>query len=65
MIRVTIDEAKARLSRLIDEVRHGGDVVIIRDDKPIARLLPIEPVLAVAKPERKPGRMKGLIDIGP
>lgn len=61
MTRVTIHEAKTHLSRLLEEVEKGGEVVISRRDKPIARLVPIEQ----PRPERKPGRMKGLIDIGP
>jgi len=61
MTRVTIHEAKTHLSRLLEEVEKGGEVVISRRDKPIARLVPIEH----KRPERKPGRMKGLIDIGP
>jgi prevent-host-death family protein len=61
MTRVTIHEAKTHLSRLLEEVEKGGEVVISRRDNPIARLVPIEP----KRVERKPGRMKGLIDIGP
>lgn len=61
MTRVTIHEAKTNLSRLIEQVEKGGEVVISRRNKPVARLVPIETV----RPERKPGRMKGLIDIGP
>jgi prevent-host-death family protein len=61
MTRVTIHEAKTNLSRLIEQVEKGGEVVISRRDKPVARLVPIE----AARPERRPGRMKGLIDIGP
>ena len=61
MTRVTVHEAKTHLSRLLEEVEKGGEVVISRRDKPIARLVPIEQ----PRPERKPGRLKGLIDIGP
>lgn len=60
MTRVTIHEAKTNLSRLIEQVEKGGEVVISRRDKPVARLVPIE----AARPERKPGRMKGQFDIG-
>jgi prevent-host-death family protein len=61
MTRVTIHEAKTNLSRLIQEVEKGGEVVIARRDKPVARLVPIEQ----PRPERRPGRMKGLFEIGP
>jgi prevent-host-death family protein len=61
MSRVTIHEAKTTLSKLIAEVERGGEVVISRRNTPVARLVPI----GAAKPERKPGRMKGLISMGP
>ncbi|MFN3673821.1 MAG: type II toxin-antitoxin system Phd/YefM family antitoxin [Bosea sp. (in: a-proteobacteria)] len=61
MTRVTIDQAKTHLSRLLDEVEKGGEVVISRRDKPIARLVAIEQ----KRVERRPGRMKGLVTIGP
>lgn len=60
MTRVTIHEAKTNLSRLIEQVEKGGEVVISRRDKPVARLVPIE----AARPERKPGRMKGQFEVG-
>lgn len=60
MTRVTIHQAKTHLSRLLEEVEKGGEVVISRRDKPIARLVAIEP----ARPERKPGRMQGMMNVG-
>ncbi len=60
MTRVTIHEAKTHLSRLLEEVEKGGEVVISRRDKPIARLVPIE----AKRVERKPGRMQGMMDVG-
>lgn len=64
MTRVTVHEAKTHLSRLLEEVEKGGEVVISRRDKPIARLVPIETVQPEVMPARRPGRMQGLIDIG-
>lgn len=61
MTRVTIHEAKTNLSRLIEQVEKGGEVVISRRDKPVARLVPVETV----RPERKPGRFEGQFSIGP
>jgi len=61
MTRVTIHEAKTNLSRLIEQVEKGGEVVISRRDKPVARLVPIE----ASRPERKPGRFAGEFEIGP
>jgi len=61
MTRVTIHQAKTHLSRLLEEVEKGGEVVISRRDKPIARLVPIE----TKRPERKPGRFAGQFELGP
>lgn len=41
MAEVGTLEAKNRLSSLLDEVLKGGDVVITRHGKPVARLVPI------------------------
>lgn len=40
---VTIHAAKTNLSRLIEEVTGGEQVVIARGKEPVARLVPIEP----------------------
>ena len=63
MTRVTVHEAKTHLSRLLEEVEKGGEVVISRRDKPIARLVRIE-AEAEVKPARRPGRLQGLIQVG-
>jgi len=39
---VSIVEAKNRLTALLDEVENGGEVIITRRGKPIARLAPLE-----------------------
>lgn len=41
MRTVNIHEAKTHLSRLVDEVGAGREVVIARSGKPIARLVPV------------------------
>jgi prevent-host-death family protein len=41
MTEVGTLEAKNRLSSLLDEVLKGGDVVITRHGKPVARLVPV------------------------
>jgi prevent-host-death family protein len=38
MIEVSVQEAKARLSRLLALVEDGEDIVILRRGKPVARL---------------------------
>jgi prevent-host-death family protein len=39
MKTVNVHEAKTQLSRLLAEAERGGDVVIARDGKPVARLV--------------------------
>jgi prevent-host-death family protein len=59
MIRVKMHEAKTNLSRLAARAAAGEEVIIMRGNTPVARIVP----LAVEeKPRRQPGRLKGLID---
>ncbi len=52
---VNVHEAKTHLSRLLAEVEAGGDVVIGRAGRPIARLVPFRS----APRRRSPGAWKG------
>jgi prevent-host-death family protein len=52
---VNIHEAKTHLSKLLDQVAAGEEVVIARNGKPVARLSP----LADDLPPRQPGALKG------
>jgi prevent-host-death family protein len=52
---VNIHEAKTNLSRIVDEVAAGGEVIIAKAGKPMARLVPLEPV---TRP-KKLGLLKG------
>ncbi len=57
METVNIHEAKTNLSKLIERVLAGEEIVIARAGKPVARL-----VAAVAeKAPRRPGLLKGKI----
>ena len=49
---VGVFEAKNRLTALLDEVEDGGEVLITRRGKPIARLVPAEPGFDRAKARR-------------
>ncbi len=40
---VNIHEAKTHLSRLVDEVAEGGEVIIARAGRAVARLVPLAP----------------------
>ena len=57
MTVVTVHYAKTNLSRLLAEVEAGGEVVIARGDKPVARLV-AEP--ATRREEPLPKRRIGL-----
>jgi prevent-host-death family protein len=54
---INIHEAKTQLSKLIEAVEAGEEVIIARAGKPVARLVPFKPV----KPVRMPGLMQGKI----
>ena len=44
MSQVNIHEAKSNLSKLIERVSRGEEIVIARAGKPVARLTAIDPV---------------------
>jgi prevent-host-death family protein len=50
---VNIHDAKTNLSRILEEVEAGAEVIIARNGRPIARLIRIK-----AAP-RRPGALKG------
>jgi prevent-host-death family protein len=56
---VNVHEAKTHLSRLLDEVAAGAEVVIAKAGKPVARLVPIE---AAVRP-KKLGLLRGRIKV--
>ncbi|MEA2561717.1 MAG: hypothetical protein QOH06_3221 [Acidobacteriota bacterium] len=53
-----VHEAKTNLSRLLERVAQGEEIIIAKSGRPVAKLvrLAVEP--------RKPGRLKGRIHIG-
>jgi prevent-host-death family protein len=55
MTQVNIHEAKTHLSKFIERVSRGEDVIIARAGKPVARLTAIAPV----EHGRRFGAMKG------
>jgi len=61
---VNIHAAKTHLSELIAEAEAGGEVIIARAGKPVAKLVPLEKK-AKRRPDRRPGQLKGKIWIGP
>ncbi len=59
---VNIHEAKTHLSKLLERVMNGEEVVIAKSGKPIARLSPYSE--KVSKP-RQPGNDAGKVLIAP
>ncbi len=59
MVQVDIHEAKTHLSRLLDRVIEGEEVVIAKAGKPIARLIACQP----PKEPRIPGQDAGKVQI--
>lgn len=54
---VNVHEAKTHLSRLLEQVRQGEEVIIAKSGKPVARL-----VALTEKPKRRvPGSARGRI----
>jgi len=54
---VNVHRAKTELSRLLEAVETGEDVIIARAGVPVARLVP------VPTDERVPGRLAGVVRI--
>ena len=42
MITVNVHEAKTNLSRLLTQVESGEEIIIARNGKPVARLVPVQ-----------------------
>jgi prevent-host-death family protein len=59
MTTVSIDEARTKLSELIQRLHPGDEVIIIENNQPVARLLP-----ATVQPQprlRRLGSMRGTV----
>jgi prevent-host-death family protein len=49
-------EAKTQLSALVDQAAAGAEIIIAKNGKPMAKLVPLRD-----RPRRKPGRFKDKI----
>jgi prevent-host-death family protein len=58
MASISVYQARAELSRLIERALAGEEIVITRRGKPTVRLLPVEQALP-----RKPGALKGKLTL--
>lgn len=56
---INVHEAKTHLSRILEEVAAGAEVVIAKAGRPVARLVPIEP----APRPKQLGLLKGRIRV--
>lgn len=54
---LNVHDAKTHLSKLLDRVAAGAEIVLGKNGKPVAKLVPIEPAI------RRPGRLKGKVRI--
>ncbi len=57
MEKVNVHQAKTHLSRLLERVIKGEEIIIAKSGRPMAKLVPIP-----SEP-RRPGRLKGKIRI--
>jgi prevent-host-death family protein len=55
--KVNMHEAKTNLSRLVDRVAEGEEIVIARNGEPVALLTPVKAAT------RRPGRLRGRIRV--
>jgi prevent-host-death family protein len=55
---VNTHEAKSRLSELIREAEQGHDVIVARNGRPVAKIIPWPP----ARPERSAGTWHGQVE---
>lgn len=55
MRKVNVHEAKTTLSRLLEQVHGGEEIIIAKNGKPYARLVPLEP-----PGPRQPGMFPGI-----
>jgi len=58
---VNVHDAKTHLSRLLDRVANGEEIVIAKAGRPVAKLVP----LRAAVGPRRPGGWEGRVRIAP
>jgi len=56
VMTLNLYEAKTQLSSLVDQAAAGEEIIIAKNGKPMAKLVPFK-----EKVKRKPGRLKGKI----
>jgi prevent-host-death family protein len=61
MIQVNIHEAKTHFSRLIQQAIEGEEIEVAKGNKPVAKLIALNP----PAPKRRLGTAKGRIQMAP
>jgi len=61
MKTIEVEEVSSQIIRLIAEVGKGEDFVIVQDNKPVAKLVPIEP----QKKRPQFGSARGMFTLSP
>jgi len=61
MRTVNVHEAKTQFSRLIDAAHAGETILVAKDGKPWARLVPLE----ADQPRRQPGLLRSQLQLPP
>jgi|SRR5271163_1842549 len=57
----TVHQAKTHFSRLLKEAEAGKEVIVMRGDKPVAKIVPIS---EVTEPKRRtPGGFEGMVQV--
>ena len=59
MSTVSLEDAQARLPKLIEQLRPGEEIIITRDQKPVARLVGAAKVAEQSR--RQLGTLKGTV----
>lgn len=57
---ISIEEAQAKLAEIIGRLAPGEEVIITRNDQPVARLVPQS---SVSRQRRQPGSARGVLVI--
>ena len=60
-VQVNVADAKARFSELVRKAMSGVEIVIARDNRPVVRLVRVEP----PPRRRRPGSARGRVWIAP
>ncbi len=58
MSTISIEQAQTRLAEMLDQIQPGQEIIITRNEEPIARLVGEKPIV---REPRKPGTLRGSV----